>query len=98
MEGGIAFHLDGRTRVMSQDENGDVIRWVGTPPALPVRIAPGTAHRSEHVAPENPRSDVGESTRRKIVVDPGRAVASTVGPLERACWDEPVVQVLPAHA
>src|SRR5688572_29690262 len=97
MERRIAFHLDGRTRVMSQDENGPVVRWVVTPPALPVRIGPRTANRSEHVPPQNPRSDVPESPRGKIVIDPGRAIARTMGLLKRACWDKPLVKVLPAH-
>src|SRR5947208_14820225 len=70
MERRIAIHLDGRTRVMSQDENGHVVRRVVTPPALPVQIGPRTANRSEHVPPQNPRSDVPESPRGKIVVDP----------------------------
>jgi len=46
-----AFHLDGRARVMSQDESWNVIGWVVPPPAFPVHVGPGTANRSEHVLP-----------------------------------------------
>src|SRR6202042_962342 len=49
-----AFHLDGRARVMSQDESWNVIGWVVPPPAFPVHVGPGTANRSEHVSSENP--------------------------------------------
>src|ERR1700704_724041 len=45
-----AFHLDGRARVMSQDESWNVIGWVVPPPAFPVHVGPGTANRSEHVS------------------------------------------------
>src|SRR4030095_8601967 len=48
-----AFHLDGRARVMSQDESWNVIGWVAPPPAFPVRVGPGTANGSEHVSSEN---------------------------------------------
>src|SRR5207302_6219297 len=40
----VAFHLDGRARVMSQDESWNVIRWVVPPPAFPVHVGPGTAN------------------------------------------------------
>src|SRR5690554_5858876 len=98
MERGIAFHLDGRTCVMSQDKNRHVVRRVLTPPSLPARIGPGTANWSEHVSPDNPRSDVPESPCSKIVVDAGGSITRTVGPLERACWDEPLVQIFATHA
>src|SRR5467141_2834669 len=55
-----AFHLDGRARVMSQDESWNVIGWVVPwfvpPPAFPVHVGPGTANRSEHVSSEKPRA------------------------------------------
>ena len=71
-----AFHLDGRARVMSQDESWNVIGWVVPPPAFPVHVGPGTANRSEHVSSENPGAHILEAPRSEVVIDPGCA---TVG-------------------
>src|SRR5918992_3891950 len=38
VEGGAAFHLDRRARVMGEDEDRCVERRVGTPGALPLRV------------------------------------------------------------
>ena len=94
----IAFHLDGRARVMSQDEDRHVIGWVVAPPAFPVQIGPRTANRSEHVPPENPCADILESPCGEVIVHPGRAIARAVDPLERSRRNEPLVQVFAAHA
>src|SRR5437879_6141396 len=83
-----AFHLDGRARVMSQDESWNVIGWVVPPPAFPVHVGPGTANRSEHVSSENPGADILEAPRSEGVIDPRCAtVGAKGGPLERACRD-----------
>src|SRR6202521_2330502 len=34
----VAFHLDGGTSVMGQDEDWNVIRWIVSPPAFPVCV------------------------------------------------------------
>ncbi len=65
-----AFHLDGRARVMSQDESWNVIGWVVPPPAFPVHVGPGTANRSEHVSSENPGANILEAPRSEVVIDP----------------------------
>ena len=65
-----AFHLDGRARVMSQDESWNVIGWVVPPPAFPVHVGLGTANRSEHVSPENPDANILEAPRSEVVIDP----------------------------
>jgi hypothetical protein len=65
-----AFHLDGRPRVMSQDESWNVIGRVVPPPAFPVQVGPRTANRSEHVSSENPGADILEAPRSEVVIDP----------------------------
>src|SRR3954451_5320816 len=65
-----AFHLDGRARVMSQDESWNVIGWVVSPPAFPVHVGPGTANGSEHVSAENPGAHILEAARSEVVIDP----------------------------
>jgi len=35
-----AFHVEGRARVMSQDERWNVIGWIVPPPAFPVHVGP----------------------------------------------------------
>src|SRR6185295_13916356 len=37
----VAFHLDGWTRMMGQDEDWKVIRWIVPPPAFPAHVRPG---------------------------------------------------------
>src|SRR5689334_8045843 len=70
MERRSAFHLDGRPRVMSQDESWNVIGWVVPPPASPVHVGPGAANRSEHVPSENPGANILEAPRGEVVIDP----------------------------
>src|SRR5688572_18711226 len=83
-----AFHLEGRARVMSQDESWNVIGWVISPPAFPVHVGPGTADGSEHVSSENPGANILEAARSEVLIDPRRAtVGAQYAPLERACRD-----------
>src|SRR5512135_903715 len=80
-----AFHLDGRARVMSQDESWNMIGWVVPPPAFPVHVGPGTANRSEHVSSENPGANILEAPRSEVVIDPRCAtVGAKQDPLDRA--------------
>src|SRR5215213_474077 len=65
-----AFHLDGRARVMSQDESWNVIGWIVPPPAFPAHVGAGTANRSEHVSSENPGANIPEAPRSEVVIDP----------------------------
>ena len=60
-------HLERCTGVMRQHEDGGVIRRLVSPPALPAVVRPGAPDRTEHVAPQNPGSDVVEATRRKLL-------------------------------
>ena len=73
-----AFHLDGRARVMSQDESWNVIGWVVPPPAFPVHVGPGTANRSEHVSSENPGANILEAPRSEVVIDPRCATVGAI--------------------
>src|SRR5919204_2568117 len=63
-----SFHPDRRTAVVRENKNGHVIRWVAAPPTLPALVRPRPAHRSEHVAPQDPRADVGVAACREVVV------------------------------
>src|SRR5437867_2281620 len=82
----VAFHLNGWTRMMSQDGDWNVIRRVVAPPAFPVHVRPGTANRSEHVPSENPCPNILKAARGEVFVNPrGTAVFAKQGPLERAC-------------
>jgi hypothetical protein len=95
----VAFHADGWTRMVSQDEDRNVVRGTVSPPSLPVHVRPGAANRSEHVSPENPCADIPKSACGEVVVDPGcAAFLAKQGPLERACREQPLVQIGPANA
>ena len=68
-----AFHMDGRARVMSQDESWNVIGWVVPPPAFPIHVRPGPTKGAEHVPPENPSPNILKATSGEVIVNPGRA-------------------------
>jgi hypothetical protein len=68
------------------------------PPAAPGLIRPGTTHRAEHIATEDPGSDVFESLGGNIVIDAGFAFAGSVHALKDARVKEPVESLRPTHA
>src|SRR5215471_3809691 len=83
-----AFHLEGRTSMMGQDEDWNVIRWIISPPAFPFCVRPFPTNGSEHVPPKNPGPNILKATGGEIIVNPGRtAVLAEQGPLEGACWE-----------
>jgi len=84
--------------MVREHEDRHVVRRLLAPPALPLLVGPGTAHRAEHVAPEDPRADVGHAARGELVVDAGRAAVLAQHLLEGARRHEPLVQRLPADA
>src|SRR5688500_12377688 len=53
-----ALHHDRLAGVMSQYEYRNVIGRIRAPPAFPVVVWPGAAHRTEHIAPEDPRPEI----------------------------------------
>ena len=74
MEGGAAFHDEGRAGMMREDKHGHVIDGVLTPPAAPAFIGPRAAHGAEHVAAHDPGAHVVKTPRRKVFVDARLAV------------------------
>src|SRR6266545_7184314 len=82
----VAFHLNGWTRMMSQDEDWNLIRRIVSPPAFPVHVRPGTANWPEHVPSEYPCPNILKAARGEVFVNPRcAAVFAKQGPLERAC-------------
>src|SRR4051794_23183611 len=99
MEDGAALHLQRRARMVGQNEDRHMVRWIDAPPALPLIVRPGSAHRPEHVAAHDPGAEILERAYREVVVDAGRpALSAQDVPLERAGWNEPLVQVFAAAA
>src|SRR3569623_181104 len=86
VERGAAFHFDGWTRVMGQDEDWKVIGRIVPPPAFPVHVRPGTTNGPEHIPPKNPRPDNLAATRGEVSGKTGRAaLGAEQGALECAC-------------
>src|SRR5580704_14596145 len=54
---------------MGEHENWSVVRRRVAPPSLPGFVWPRPADGSEHVAANDPRSDIVEATRDKIVIN-----------------------------
>ena len=69
MKGSAALHRDWWPRMVRQHENGNVIRWVWTPPAFPVFILPGAADRPKHVSAKNRSPQVRRAARCKVIVN-----------------------------
>src|SRR4051812_10345279 len=99
MEDGAAFHDQWRARTVGQDEDRHMVRWIGSPPAFPLIVRPGSAHRSEHVAAHDPGAEILERACREVVVYAGRPIVPPHDvPLEGAGWNEPLVQLFAAPA
>jgi hypothetical protein len=64
--------------MMSENEDGSVVRRVVAPPTLPGFVGPRPADRSKHVAAEDPRANAVEATRREVIVNPSRAAILAV--------------------
>src|SRR3569832_358316 len=85
---GAAFHLDRWARVMGQDEDWNMIRWIVPPPAFPIHVRPGTTNGSEHIPPLFFGLVFLFAARGVVIVYPGRAaLLAEQGALERACWN-----------
>src|SRR5581483_2842269 len=93
-----ASHRERRACMVREHEHGCVIRRFFAPPALPTFVGPRAAHRSEHVAPENPRADVLETSSGDRVVEPRFAVFVAVHAPPRARVEEPVHELGTADA
>jgi hypothetical protein len=93
-----AFHPEWCSRVMSQHEDGCVIRRFITPPASPTVIWPWTTDGAEHVSSKNPGADPVEALRRKIIVYACLAAFIAVHPLEGTRVEEPVKQLRTADS
>ena len=62
---------------MREHKNWRVIRRIIAPPSFPRIAFPPTTNRAEHVAAEDPGSDIFERLRSKIVVDALGSIALT---------------------
>src|SRR5882757_8137377 len=65
-----SMHHDGRASVMGKNKDGYVVSRTVAPPAFPTVVRPRPAHRTKHVAPENPGSDTLEAAHDHIIVEP----------------------------
>src|SRR5881394_2441372 len=98
MKDGPAFHRDRVARVARQHKHRRMIGWILPPPAAPLVVGPGPAHRAEHVAAHDVRTDAFPEALGKIVVGTSRPARFPVYLLKRARADVPAVQLLTTHA
>src|SRR4029453_14585635 len=78
--------------VVSQDEDVCVIRGIVPPPASPSVIRPIAPDGCEHVAAEDPGSDVLETAGLKVIVHAGLPSARAEKLLERTGSRSPLVE------
>jgi len=87
-----AFHSDRFARMVREHKYGNVVGWVLAPPPFPVIVEPWSSDRSKHVPTDDPRSDVSEPARRKVIVQAGRTSIIPMHPPERARRKHPLEQ------
>src|SRR5215469_5886262 len=83
--------------MMGEYEDGCVIGRSVAPPSFPTLIEPCTAHRSKHIPPDNPSTDIVEATRNQVIVDTGNSTVLALHSVKRTRLEHPVVQCEPAH-
>ncbi len=94
-----ALHLQRRPRVVREHEHRHVVGRVLAPPAAPLLVGPGTAHRPEHVAAQDPGADVlGAAAGEVIVGTRGALARQPRHALEGPRREEPLVQADPVAA
>lgn len=98
MEACAAIHDDRFSGMMSEHEDRRVEGRIGAPPAGPCFVGPGSPDRAEHIAADDPRSYVGESTRYEVVIDATRTAFFSHHLLKGTSWEHPVVQCVTAEA
>ena len=99
MKGRAALHDEWRPRMMSEHENRLLIHRVITPPTSPTLIEPGTADGSEHIPAHDPGTDIVETPRGKVVINPGlSALVAEQLRLKRASSERPSMKGLSAEA
>ena len=93
------LHAQHGSGMVGQHECRNVIGRLIAPPALPVFVGPGAAHRAEHIAPQNPGADVVEGALGHPVVDAGfTAMAAPMHPLKDLGGEEPFHECSAADA
>jgi hypothetical protein len=63
------LHLEGRARVVRENEDRVVIRGIVTPPTLPVAVVPRSPDGPEHVPSHDRGADAGVAAHHEVVVD-----------------------------
>src|SRR3569832_2701187 len=86
VERGAAFHHDRWARVVGQDEDWNMIRWIVPPPAFPVHVRPRHTHGADHIPVKYPGTNKQKTARGEVIVNPRRAtLLAEQDALERAC-------------
>ena len=97
MKGRAASHDDRFARMVGEHENRRVVRRVIAPPSLPGVIGPWPSDRPEHIAAQDPGTDIVKSPRGEIVIRPARAAIGAMHLAKRLGWEKPLVQGDPAY-
>src|SRR4051794_18500704 len=93
-----AVHDDRRARMMRENIDRNVVRWIFAPPALPFVVRPFASDRPKHVATENPCTDVLEPARAVLIVGSGGASLFAHHVLEGPGGKKPFMESLSAEA
>src|SRR5438094_4304542 len=94
----VSIHCDWPTRVVGKYENRSVVWRILTPPSLPLVIGPGSSYGSEHVAAENPSSNIVKSPSREFIIDARCSSVLAAHFLKGSSWEHPVMQCFPTDS
>jgi len=89
-----AIHCDRWPGMVGQHKDLRVVRRIISPPSLPRIVRPRASDGPEHVASQDPRTDVVEPARGKAVIYASRAVRIANHLLKGSRWEKPLVQRL----
>src|SRR6266849_6727919 len=84
--------------MVCEDKRRYVIRRLLPPPSFPRVIWPRTAHRSEHVPPENPRAQVLHAPPRPLIIRTSRAPFLPLHLLPGTRGEKPLEQLRAANS
>ena len=92
-----ARHNDRFARMVGEHEDRRVVGRVIAPPSLPGVIGPRSSDRAEHIAAQDPRTNIVKSVRRKFVVRTRGATIFSMHSAKRPGSESPFVQGHTTH-
>jgi hypothetical protein len=98
IEGGVAFHRKRLSWVVSEHEDGHVVRRILAPPSFPLIVWPRSSNRTEHISTEDPCAKVVKGPRNEVIVDAGFSALLSDHLSTATRFEHPFVELRTANA